>query len=56
MNTHAWPRNWTRDYHYRALYDRLRWLYGEERATRMVQGDDEPTNTDLDAWRKLGRR
>lgn len=37
-------------------YDRLEWLYGHERASRIIEGRDPKTQMDLTAWRALGHR
>jgi hypothetical protein len=44
---HSWLRH---------TYSRLAWLYGHERAFRIMVGKDEQANADLKAWRRLGRR
>lgn len=35
---------------------RLAWLYGAERAARIIEGRDPKTEADLAAWRRLGPR
>ncbi len=40
----------------RAHMRRLAWFHGEERARRIVMGDDPETEADLAKWRGLGRQ
>lgn len=37
-------------------WERLNWLYGEDRADRISVGQDPKTQADLARWRALGRR
>jgi len=38
---------------WRTLQLRLIWAYGEARASRMLDHEDEPTEADLASWRRL---
>lgn len=37
------------------LWLRLCWLYGKERAARIVAGYDETTEADVQKWNRLGK-
>jgi hypothetical protein len=36
------------------LHERLTWRYGELRADSVLAGTHEPSNRDVEAWRRLG--
>ena len=38
----------------RSLWLKLVWMYGKERAARIVCGYDEATEADLMKWRQIG--
>lgn len=44
---HSWPEHTARN---------LAWSYGEERAARIIAGQDPKTQADIARWQALGRR
>lgn len=52
-NPYAWPDGWSREPRYVNLFAALAFNYGKERADKIVCGEDEPTNADLRAWRRV---
>ncbi len=52
-----WPPDWKWRGEYLALFTKLAFQHGEERARAIAAGEDDETNEDLAAWRRCtGRR